>query len=115
MSLSPIVYSFGKMIIDGKIYNRDVKIIQDKVVPNWWREQGHFLQIQDVQDILDYHPDILIIGTGALGIMKVSPELLTFLKKQKIKVIVEKTAAAVTTFCKLSPEHNKAGAFHLTC
>lgn len=115
MPSPPILYSFGKMIIDGQSYNHDLKIIGDKVIPHWWREQGHFLQIQDVQDILDYHPDFLVIGTGAFGIMKVSAELLTFLEKQKIKTFVEKTATAASTFCTISSEHSKAGAFHLTC
>lgn len=111
----PILYSFGEVVIEGKSYHHDLKLIQRKVIPDWWREKGHFLQFTDIQDILDYHPKILVIGSGAFGVMKISPELSAYLQEIKIKTIVEKTGIAVSIYNKLSPDHKIAGAFHLTC
>jgi len=41
------------MRIDGKVYKKDLIILPDKIVENWIREEGHFLQIQDLFEILE--------------------------------------------------------------
>jgi len=107
-------YSFGNIRIDGKEYTNDVIIIGSKVI-SWWRDEGHFAQVQDFKDIPD-GTEILVIGTGASGVMKVAEEVVEHFRKRKTRVIMEMTGNAVNTFNKLSEEKKKvAGAFHLTC
>ncbi|MBI1810547.1 MAG: Mth938-like domain-containing protein [Nitrospirae bacterium] len=111
-------YSFGKITVDNKTYTSDVVMYPDKVDSKWWRKEGHYLQPADLTDIINAKPDILIIGTGASGIMQVPDETLKFLKAKGIEVHVEITGKAVELFNKLQSE--KSGkriiaALHLTC
>ncbi len=109
-------YSFGKIVIDGKRYKKDIKIIGGSVLPDWYRKSGHIVEIGDIEDILEAKPDILVIGKGKPGLMKVSDSLSGFLEKNGIELIEEKTSAAVRTFSDLHFNgKNVAGGFHLTC
>ncbi len=107
-------YSFGDIKIDGKEYTNDVIIIGSNII-GWWRQEGHFAQVPDFKDIPD-GTEILVIGTGASGVMKVADEVVEHFRKKKTKVIMEMTGTAVKTFNKLIEQNKKAvGAFHLTC
>jgi hypothetical protein len=60
-------YSFGKISIDGKTYSSDVIIFPERVHDSWWRKEGHSLCLEDIQDVFDYLPEVLIIGRGSPG------------------------------------------------
>ncbi|MBO8131737.1 MAG: Mth938-like domain-containing protein [Candidatus Marinimicrobia bacterium] len=107
-------YKFGEIIIEGVKYNHDVIIFPDKVKSNWWRKNGHNLCDEDIKEILDYKPDVLIIGKGKYGIMRVPDELIKKLKGMGIDVIVANTDKAVVLYNESKVEE-KVGAFHLTC
>ncbi len=106
-------YSFGKIIINGKAFTKDI-IIQNGQIKSWWRKQGHNVQLDDVKEVIKEKPDIMIIGTGGHGAMQVPEETRRFILEKGIKLITEKTSDAVNTFNKEKQE-NKAGLFHLTC
>lgn len=111
-------YSFGKMVIDGKFYDSDLLIFNDKIKPNWWREEGHSLCLNDLKFILNKDPDVFIMGTGNSGVLTVPNPITRRLKELGIKVIIEKTPKAVKTYNKLIKERsdqNIAAGFHLTC
>ena len=95
---------------------RDLKIVGDKIVENWWRKEGHRVDIGDITDILAENPEVLVIGTGYAGFMEISKSLHSALKKRNIQLISGKTQKAVKTFNQLhSGGKRVAGAFHLTC
>lgn len=109
-------YSFGNIRINGKSYSSDVKIIGEKVVSNWWRKTGHVVDVDDVTDILNSDVEILVVGMGQPGLMKVSPALKSELKNRGIELIEKPTAEAYVEFNRLHAKGKKvAGAFHLTC
>jgi len=109
-------YSFGSMTIQGQQHRSDLKIINGVVVPNWWRMSGHRVDIDDVTDILDAEPDILVIGSGKFGLLKVSAELKQKLAERGIELVVERSGEAVETFNRLYGSGQKVAAgFHLTC
>ena len=109
-------YSFGNIVIDGVTYINDIKIIQGKVVPEWWRKSGHFVDVDDIQDILKSKPDILVLGKGSPGQMKSTGSLREFLKNNGIELIEEKTSEAVKTFNRLfKAGKNVSAGFHLSC
>lgn len=108
-------YGFGRIVIDGKTYTSDVIVYPDKVDPSWWRKEGHLLQEVDLSAVLGADPDIVIIGTGNMGVMKVPERTVSFLKAKGIKVFIEKTAKAVRIFNEESKKGKTVGAFHLTC
>jgi len=109
-------YSFGQMLINGKIYNSDLIIFKDHIYGSWWRKEGHNLCINDIKEIINKKPNVLIIGTGYSGLMQVSKELIENIKSSGIKqVIVKKTGDACTEYNKLYKKNNLIAAFHLTC
>ena len=109
-------YRFGEIIINGKTYTQDLIIFPERIRTNWWRKEGHRLHLEDLTEILEYKPEILIVGTGYDGLMKVPRELIETLEKKGIKVIVKKTKDACNEFNKYIKEKRKVvAAFHLTC
>lgn len=108
-------YSFGKIVIDGKTYTSDIIIYPDKVDDSWWRKSGHLLQREDLTDVLAYHPEVLIVGSGAYGLMKILDETKQFLESKEIVLVVEETKAACDTYNRLKEEKKVVAAFHLTC
>ncbi len=95
---------------------KDLKIIGERVVENWWRKDGHRLDAGDIADILAESPEVLIVGTGYAGFMEVSKSLRSTLENRNIRLIAEKTPQAVKIFNELHPgRRGLAGAFHLTC
>ncbi len=108
-------YRFGNIVIDGKAYTSDVIVYPDRVDASWWRREGHYLQREDLGDIVKASPDIVIIGTGNWGVMKVPEETLDFLASKGIKAYAERTEKAVSLFNSQPKNKKVIGAFHLTC
>ncbi|MCG6938019.1 MAG: MTH938/NDUFAF3 family protein [Gammaproteobacteria bacterium] len=109
-------YEFGKIAIADKTYTSDVIVAPEQVIDSWWRKEGHSLQIEDLDDIVNAKPDMLIIGTGYYGRMQVPVETKQYLKERGIKVIQAKTRDAVTEFNQLQKEYARiVAALHLTC
>ncbi|MHC4068726.1 MAG: Mth938-like domain-containing protein [Planctomycetota bacterium] len=109
-------YSLGTIKVDGTEYTGDLIIFPDKIKTNWWRKQGHSLAIDDLADVLDFKPDVLVVGKGAYGMMNVPPKTEKFIQDQAIVLIAEKTSRACEIFNEKNEKSTKvAGAFHLTC
>jgi hypothetical protein len=109
-------YSDGQMTVRGQKHRRDLKIIGDRVVPGWWRNTGHRVGVNDVEDILAAAPDVVVVGTGYANNVHLDRDLTSRLEEQGIKLVAQETEAAVKTFNRLRAEgKNVAGAFHLTC
>ena len=73
--------------------------------------------MNDIKDVLEkYKPEILVVGTGYYGFMKVEDDLKSYLKNKDIGFIEARTADAVKKFNELVEKGAKVlGAFHLTC
>ena len=110
-------YTTGShMTVQGTKYYQDLKIIRDEVKGSWWRKEGHRLDAADISDILSAKPDVLVIGTGYAGNMRVPVSLRASIEGRDIEVIAERTSEATETFNRLFAQgKNVAGAFHLTC
>ena len=109
-------FSFGRIVANGQTYNTDIKIVRDTLVPDWWRKNGHTVEIEDVQDIIDSESAILVIGKGQPGYMRVTESLREHLDKNNIKLIVEQTSDAIQTFSRLMQQGKQvSGGFHVGC
>jgi len=111
-------YEFGEIVINGKRHTNDVIIFPNKVLDNWWRKEGHRLQVEDLSEVLNagLQTEVLVVGTGNSGLMEVSDEVKEVLKSKGIMLIFENTKKAWHTFNKLLKSgQNVVAAFHLTC
>lgn len=108
-------YTFGEFVIDGKKYKSNVVLINGEVKVGRYLVE-HELMIDDFTEIINSHPEIIVIGTGADGVVDVPNEIAEFIESKKIKLIVEKTAEACLTYNSLLKKGKKIGAFlHNTC
>ena len=104
------------MVVDGQTYHQDLKIIRGQVRANWWRKQGHRLDPDDIKDVVHARPQILVVGTGYAGNMRVPDITRNALSKHHINIISEITSEATKIYNQLVSEgKDVAGAFHLTC
>jgi hypothetical protein len=93
-------FSFGRIVANGQTCNTDIKIIQGT----------------HVRDVLDTELEILVIGKGQPGYMRVSESLREHLAEKNVTLIEEPTAKAIETFNRLFKEGQRiCGGFHVGC
>ncbi len=116
-------YKFGSITIDGKTYKYDVEVRWTGEVLEWWREESHVFDVDDIKRATEQNPDTIILGTGVSGLAKVTEQAERFIKERGIKLIIDRTEEATKTFNIINEdseeeegEENKVvGLFHLTC
>jgi hypothetical protein len=107
-------YRFGRLVVDGEEQTRDLIVLPDRVVTNWWRIDGHRLVLDDLKDVREDLPEHLVVGTGAYGRMRPDPEAVEQLERDGVKVEALPTGNAVRRYGQLDPSRT-AAALHLTC
>jgi hypothetical protein len=108
-------YSFGSIQIDGEEYNKDVIILPDRIIKNWHRITGHELDLTDLKAVIETPPEILVIGTGSVGRMKVPDRTKAALKYAGIKFYSLPTKEACNKYNQLREKSQTCAALHLTC
>lgn len=92
-------FKFGSFRIDGMTYLSDIKII-DKRIKYWAGRTRYDIELSQLKDLLVPMPELVIIGTGAAGLMKVPIDVKMFFMNNRIPIIIEKTDAACKEFNK---------------
>lgn len=108
-------YTFGHMVVNGQEYASDIILFPDKIKDSWWRESGHKVCLKDLKDVFKEEPEVLVIGTGFTGLMRVEEEVKDSAQLKGIELIIEKTKKAVERFNTVASKKKTIGAFHLTC
>ncbi|MHC4114122.1 MAG: Mth938-like domain-containing protein [Planctomycetota bacterium] len=109
-------YNVGVMKVEGAEYRSDLIILGETIKPNWWRKDGHSLAAQDIAEILEFQPEVLVVGKGASAMMRVPAATEKILQEEGIELIAVDTGRAVKQFNELAAKGKKvAGVFHLTC
>ena len=108
-------YQFGQVVVNGKKYTSDVIIFPHRVIDSWWRKSGHQLCLDDIAEVLAENPEVLVVGTGASGLVKVLPEVKQSLEDQGIKLIAQPTSEACNIYNQLCHSQRVVAALHLTC
>jgi hypothetical protein len=107
-------YSFGRLTVDGQEHTHDLIVLPDRVVPDWWRHEGHSLAMEDLDDVVDELPEQLVLGVGAQSQLRPDPAVLAALERRGVAVECLPTDAAVRRYGELD-ERRTAAALHLTC
>ncbi len=110
-------YEFGRVTVDGTEHRRDVIVLPERVVGDWWRRDGHSLVIEDLEDVLDELPERLVVGCGAHGQLHPDPGVVEALALRGTEMEALTTAEAVGRYADLERENPAAvaAALHLTC
>ena len=108
-------YDFGRIVVEGEVYTSDLIIYPERVEANWWRREGHLLQPEDLQEVMEYKPQTVIVGTGAYGQMKVAPQAKDALKVRGIELFYKPTEEACRVYNDISHSGRVVACLHLTC
>ena len=109
-------YSFGHMVIAGKAYGRDLIIFPDNtILCPWWRDKGHALRESDLADLLAAGPELIVCGTGFMGLMRPAKGLAAKMQAAKGEFIAERSTKAVETYNRMAGSGKVGACFHLTC
>ena len=109
-------FSFGRIVVNDQTYTNDIKIIHGQGVADWWRKSGHRVDIEDISDILEAKPEILVIGRGSPGLMKSTVSLRAYLTANNIELIEKKSAQAIRVFNKFYRQTERiAAGIHVGC
>jgi hypothetical protein len=108
-------YQFGEIVIDGVQYTSDLVIASGSIHTRWVRREGHAVALSDIKKYIHEDCNNLIIGTGASGLCRVSPEIEIFCKEKSISLFAKPTARAVEEFNGAPDQKRVVAAFHLTC
>ncbi|MGC8873127.1 MAG: Mth938-like domain-containing protein [Chloroflexia bacterium] len=107
---------FGVIVVEGKTYRSDLILFPDRVREGWWRQEGHTLHPEDLEEVWAYRPQVLVVGTGQMGRMRVTPETETRCAAEGIQLLAMRTPGACQTFNQLVKTGTRAvAALHLTC
>ncbi len=107
-------YSFGSIMIDGEEY-KDVKIYDGKVI--LWRSiKRHAVTVDDLVEIVETEPEVLVIGTGYSSQVEVDQEAEEFLRENNIDYVIENTNEAYKSYNGFVEEGKDVAAIlHSTC
>ncbi len=108
-------YDFGRIVVDGTVYSSDVIIYPDRVDAGWWREEGHRLSLKDLEGVLEYKPNTIIIGTGFYGAMSVPQDVQESVTSSGIRLTVNITKDAWKSYNEMEKSGKVVAAFHLAC
>lgn len=110
-------YRFGSLEVNGEKQEDDFILHGGHLVP-WKRADGHKVSSHDLQELVQKQkpPDILVVGTGAFGMMKMLREVRPFLEEAGVECHVAKTKQAIALYNDLEAKgEDVALAVHLTC
>jgi hypothetical protein len=111
---------FGSITIDGKTYDHDVIIglcggvrKRKKKLSKQQYGTSHIVSKAEAKFVFDKACGFIIIGTGQVGNVRLSPEAEAYLEKKGCKVLLQPTQEAIRSFNQ-SAEH-KIALMHVTC
>src|ERR1700747_1416313 len=110
--------SFGTITIDGKTYEHDVLIRlsvevvkRKKKLSKKYYGTSHVLSKEEAKLVFERGCNQLIVGSGQMGNVRLSPE--AECEKKDCKVLLQPTPDAIQMFNKSHAK--KIGLFHVTC
>lgn len=105
---------FGEIMVDGNVYYSDMIV--------WWDGEKEFVPKDHILDmeifcmLLRKKPDIVVVGTGQQGMVRISDEVRHVAKDKGIKIFEETSAKAADIFnAMIAASKNVVAYIHTTC
>ena len=111
---------FGSIVVAGKKYRRDILLFADGTVK---KRKGGFLMFgshkikkQELEELSQGQPEIIIVGTGTNGVAHIAPEAESWAKGKNLSLLVQPSYDAVARLNELGEQKKKVAALmHITC
>ncbi|MDK9698558.1 MAG: MTH938/NDUFAF3 family protein [bacterium] len=104
---------FGKLTIDGKVYENDVAIFPSGEIKPWWRKEGSRCTMDDLEEVLKSGAKRIIIGNGLYRMMGIVPTVRAAIESKGLKLDIYQSEQAVTEFNKSQKDGNVALCLHI--
>ena len=111
---------FGSIIIDKESYPYDVLIRlsgeirkRKKKLSKERYGTSHIVSLEEAEFVYQKGSEVLVIGTGQSGNLRLSPEAAEFFAQKGCSVLAEPTPRAIVSFNQAKGQ--KIGLFHVTC
>jgi hypothetical protein len=105
---------FGEITINGQVYYSDMTVYWNGKLN--YRSKEHVVEFGEFMKILKAEPEIVVIGKGHEGVLKISEEVLRWARSKKVDLYFDRTAKAVDIFNAFANQGKKViGIFHVTC
>lgn len=112
---------FGGVSVDGKEHY-DVIVVGEKVldrediVPGWFEGRTHHIVYEhELKKLLEERPEVIIIGSGQDGVLRVPAEVEEAVRKKGIGLVVLETPEAIKEYNRLSATKRVNALIHTTC
>jgi hypothetical protein len=106
-------FRFGSLTINNKTYDTDMVVSWDgELIP---RESSHTISKEELMDMLVKGPEVILIGTGTAGCLKIDREIEDLAQGNNVEIVAKKTAEAVDEFNKKSRSKKIVAMLHVTC
>ena len=112
---------FGSIVVEGKKYHRDILLFADGTVK---KRKGGFLMFgshkikkQELEELSQGQPEIIIVGTGTSGAAYIAPEAESWAKGKNLSLLVQSSYDAAAMVNEIAEQKNKkvAALIHITC
>lgn len=111
---------FGSITIDGKTYEHDVIVRLSGKVEKRKKKlskekygTSHIISKAEAKFVFEDGCDVLIVGAGQEGNVRLSPEASDYFDNKGCKVLVQPTREAIRSFNQ--SHEKKIGLMHVTC
>ena len=112
--------NFGSIVVESRKYRRDILIFADGMIK---KQKGGFLMFgshevkkQELKELSQGQPEIIIVGTRANGAARVAPEVGNWAKGKNLNLLAQPSYDAVARVNELVEQKNKVAALiHITC
>ncbi|MCJ7568636.1 MAG: MTH938/NDUFAF3 family protein [Anaerolineales bacterium] len=108
-------YRFGRIVIDDAVYKRDVIIFPDRVQSDWERIDGHNLALEDIVEALEDDPEVIIVGRGVFGRLKVSNDVRDLITELGIGLLIFRTEGACKAYNEMRKRQRVIAVLHISC
>jgi hypothetical protein len=112
--------SFGNITINGRTYDHDVIIRLDgdivkrkKKLSKKLYGTSHVVSKDEAKFVFEKSAELLVLGSGQEGNVRLSPEAEAWLAKKGCKVVIQPTPETLQVFNEARGK--KIGLFHVTC
>jgi hypothetical protein len=105
---------FGEITVNGQTYYSDMTVYWDGKLS--YRSKVHIIELGEFMKILKAEPEIVVIGRGQEGSLKIDEEVLRWAKSKHVEIYTENTRKSVDIFNAFANQGKKVvGIFHVTC
>jgi len=111
---------FGSITVDGEVYDHDIVISLNGKVEKRKKKlskerygTSHVISLAEAQSIYDDGAELVVVGTGQHGVLKLSAEAESFFEDHGCRVAAQPTPEAINVWNEA--EGKAVAMFHVTC